>query len=174
MWRKEVYLHSLLSGWTFSNWKIIKRYTSKTYLLGQTSYLTKVVDSSEKVDLYHFKDTESYEKAQRTRGLSSANQTNFFWSYHKFWHKSWSNFIFLISIKHQFQNLNTTSASRLNLYFKILIKSSFKISRKIQLHDLYKTSATKYLPNSSFKFCLNFNFKIKSWPNVVLKVWTKI
>ena len=61
VWRKEVYLHSLLSGWTFSNWKIIKRYTSKTYLLGQTSYLTKVVGSSEKVDLYHFKGTESYE-----------------------------------------------------------------------------------------------------------------
>ena len=107
-------------------------------------------------------------KAQRTRGLSSAYQSNFFRSYLKFLHKSWSKFIFKISTKHQLQNFNQTSASRLNLKFKILSR----ISTKIKLHNLYKTSATKYRPNSSFKFCLNFNFKI--WPNVVLKVWTKV
>ena len=45
-------------------------------------------------------------KAQRTRGLSSSCQSNFLKSYHKFKHKSWSNFIFRISTKHQFQNLN--------------------------------------------------------------------
>ena len=39
-------------------------------------------------------------KAQRTRGLSS---------FHKFKHKSWSNFIFRISTRHQLQNLNQTS-----------------------------------------------------------------
>ena len=48
-------------------------------------------------------------KAQRTRGLSSAYQSNFFWSYHKFSHKSWSN-IFKISTKNQLQNLNQISA----------------------------------------------------------------
>ena len=53
-----------------------------------------------------------------------------------------------------------TSASQLNLKFKILSKPGFKISTKIQLHYLYKTSAAKYWPNSSFKSCLNFNFKI--------------
>ena len=48
-------------------------------------------------------------KARRTRGLSSANQSNFFRSYHKFLHKFWSN-IFRISTKHQLKNLNWTSA----------------------------------------------------------------
>ena len=36
-------------------------------------------------------------KAQWTRGLSSSCQSNFLKSYHKFKHKSWSNFIFRIS-----------------------------------------------------------------------------
>ena len=40
-------------------------------------------------------------KAQRTRGLSSAFQSS-----NKYKHKSWSNFIFRISTKHQLQNLN--------------------------------------------------------------------
>ena len=68
--------------------------------------------------------------------------------------------IFKILTKHQLQNFNQTSASRLNLKFTILSR----ISTKIQLHNLYKTSATKYRPNSSFKFCLNFNFKILTKP----------
>ena len=83
-------------------------------------------------------------------------------------HISWSNFIWGISTKHQIQNLNPTSASRPNLKFKILSR----ILTKIQLHNLYKTSAKKYRPNSSFKFCLNST--LKSWPNLVLKVRTKI
>ena len=45
-------------------------------------------------------------KAQRTRGLSSPCQSNFLKSYHKFKHKSWSNFIFKISTKHLLQDLN--------------------------------------------------------------------
>ena len=52
----------------------------------------------------------------------------------------------------------STSASRLNLKFKILTKPGFRISTKIQLHYLYKTSAAKHWRNSSFKSCLNFNF----------------
>ena len=60
---------------------------------------------------------ETLPKAQRTRGLSSTYQSNFFRSYHKFKNKSWSNFIFRFSIKHQLQNLNKTSASQLNLKF---------------------------------------------------------
>ena len=73
-------------------------------------------------------------KAQRTRGLSSGYQSNFFWSYHKFSNKSWSNFILRISTKHQLQNLNQTSASSQNLSFKILTKPSLRISTTIQLH----------------------------------------
>jgi len=112
-------------------------------------------------------------KAQRTRGLSSSYQNNLLRSYHEFKHKSWSSFIFRISTKHQLQNFNQTSASRLNLKFTILSR----ISTKIQLHNLYKTSATKYRPNSSFKFCLNFNFKILTKPcaqslNKSLVLWT--
>ena len=53
---------------------------------------------------------ETLPKAQRTRGLSSAYQSNFLRSYHKFLHKSWSN-VFRISTKHQLQNLNQTWAS---------------------------------------------------------------
>ena len=92
----------------------------------------------------------------------------------KFLHKFWSNFIFKISNSYQLQNLNQIWTSRVKLDFKIFTKPSFRISSKIQLHNLYKTLATKYRPNSSFKFHLNLNFKIKSWPNVVLKVWTKV
>ena len=112
-------------------------------------------------------------KAQRTRGLSSSYHSNFLRLYHEFKHKSWSNFIFRISTKHQLQNFKQTSASRLNLKFKILSR----ISTKIQLHNLYKTSATKYRPNSSFKFCLNFKFTILTKPcaqslNKSLALWT--
>ena len=57
-------------------------------------------------------------KAQRTPGLSSAYQSNFFRSYHKFLHKSWSN-IFRISTKHQLQNLNQASAFWRNLNSKL-------------------------------------------------------
>ena len=108
----------------------------------------------------HKSITNTLPKAHRTRGLSSSNQSNILRSYHEFKHKSWSNFIFRISTKHQLQNFKQTSTSRLNLKFKILSR----ISTKIQLHNLYKTSATKYRPNSSFKFCLNFNFKILTKP----------
>ena len=143
---------------------------------------------------------EKLPMAQWTRGLSSSYQSNFLRSYREFKHKSWSNFIFRILTKHQLQNFNQTSVSRLNLKFKILSRISTKhqlqnfnqtsasrlnlkftifsrISTKIQLHNLYKTSATKYRPNSSFKFCLNFNFKILTRPcaqslNKSLALWT--
>ena len=93
---------------------------------------------------------ETLPKAQRTRGLSSAYQSNFFRLYHKFLHKFWSN-IFRISTKHQPQNLNQTSAFRQNLKLKILTKPSFRISTKIELHNLNQASAAKYWPNFSFK-----------------------
>ena len=100
-------------------------------------------------------------KAQRTRGLSS---------YHKFKHKSWSNFIFRISTKHLIQNLNQTPAFPQNLSFKILTKPSFRIS--IQLHNLYKTLAEKtgQFPAAN----LAWTSTSKSWPTFVLKVWTKV
>ena len=52
-------------------------------------------------------------KAQRTRGLSS---------YHKFKHKSWSNFIFKILTKHQLQNINQASTSKSRTNNSISIK----------------------------------------------------
>ena len=61
-------------------------------------------------------------KAQRTRELSSADQSNFFRSYHKFSNKSWLDFIFIISTKQQLQNISQISAFRLILNFKILTK----------------------------------------------------
>ena len=85
-------------------------------------------------------------KAQRTQGLSSAYQ-----SWNKFKHKSWSNFIFKISTKHSLQNPNQTSASRLNLIFKILTKASIKILTKKNLHNLNQGSAAIYWLNLSFK-----------------------
>ena len=89
-------------------------------------------------------------KAQRTRGLSSGYQSNFFWSYHKFSNKSWSEFILIISTKQQLQNLNQRSAFWLNLNFKILT-SSFGVSTKNNIHNLNQGSATKYWLNFSFK-----------------------
>ena len=101
-------------------------------------------------------------KAQRTRGLSSTYQSNFFGSYHKFKHKSWSN-IFRISTLHQLQNLNQTSPFRQNLNLKILTKPnqnldqewtsypqptiSSKIMTKLQLQNLAWTSTSKSWPN---------------------------
>ena len=67
---------------------------------------------------------------QRTRGLSSGYQSNFFKSIHKFSNKSWSDFTFLISIKPQLQNSNQISAFRLNLNFKILTKPQPRMSSK--------------------------------------------
>ena len=78
-------------------------------------------------------------RAQRTWGLSSTFQ-----SLNKFKHESWSNFIFRISTKHSLQNSNQTSASRLNLKFKIFTKSSFRVSTNIQSHDLCKHQPAKY------------------------------
>ena len=101
-----------------------------------------------------------------------------------------------ILIKFHLQNLDQASSSKsqpnisiwLNLFiFKILTKPSFRISTKIQLHYLYKTSAAKYWPNSSFKSCLNFNFKILTkpcaqslnkslalWPNLSFQICNKL
>ena len=70
---------------------------------------------------------------------------------------------------------------------QILTKPRFRIPTKIQLHNLYKTSAVKYWPNSSFKSCLNFNFKILTnffaqslnkhldfWPNLGFQICNKL
>ena len=122
--------------------------------------------------------------AKRNRGLGFAYEIQSFRPYHKFW--SWSNFTFRISTKHQ-QNLNQASVFPLNLNFKILTKPSLRISTKIQLHNLYKTSAEKNWPSSSCKFCLNFNFNILTkpcaqslnkslafWPNLSLQICNKL
>ena len=87
-------------------------------------------------------------KAQRTRGLSSSCQIN------SWVHITSSNtnldHISSSESRLSIKNLNQTSASPLNLKFKILTKPSFRISTKIQ------TPASKS--------CLNFNFKILTNP----------
>ena len=82
-------------------------------------------------------------KAQQTRGLSSAYQSNFFRSCHKFLHKSFFKFLL--------QNLDEafTSKSQPNISIstkskaKILTKPSFRILAKIQLRNLNQTSPAK-------------------------------
>ena len=85
--------------------------------------------------------TKTLPKAQRTRGLSSTYQINFFGSYHKFKHKSWSN-IFRISILHQVQNLNQTSPFWQNLNLKSWPNQT-RISTKNELHSHNQASAAK-------------------------------
>ena len=80
----------------------------------------------------------------------------------------------------------------LNFHFdywhpSLMSKPDFRISANIQLYYLYKTSATKYWQNSSFKSCLNFNFKILTqscpqrlnkssalWPNLSFQICNKL
>ena len=102
-------------------------------------------------------------------------QSNFFRSYHEFLHRACPNFIFRIWTKHQLQNLNRTSSSRLNLNFKILSR----ISTKIQLHNLYKTSAAKYCSNFNFKTLTNpsaqsLNKSLALGPNVTSQICNKL
>ena len=95
---------------------------------------------------------------------------------------TWSNFIFRITTKHQLQNLNRTSSSRLNLNFKIFTKRSFRISTKIQPYNLNQTSVAKYWSNFGLKLKISpdlhkiltkpcaqsLNKKIVLWPNFSL------
>ena len=89
-------------------------------------------------------------KAQRTRGwVLLTKVTNFFLV--NFLHKSWSNLILRILIKHQPKHLNQTSAVVLNFNNTILTRPSLRISNKIKLHNLNQASAAKCWPNFSFK-----------------------
>ena len=116
-------------------------------------------------------------KAQRTRGLSSAYQSN------KFLHKSWSNSKFNIF--------------RPNFNFITSPSLSSKILTKLQFQNLAWTLTSKYWPKLPSESRLRSNFitftkhqqkktgqtpapnlawtsTSKSWPNLVLKVWTKV
>ena len=108
------------------------------------SEITAVLADREVLRIY----IETLPKAQRTRGLSSSCQSNFLRSYHihKLKHKSAST-----------KNLNQTSASPLNLKFKILTKPSFRISTKIQHHNINQILASIYWPDFSIKI---FNFNV--------------
>ena len=109
-------------------------------------------DSMKTADLLFVSETKHCQR--HNGGLSSGYQSNFFWSYHKFSNKSWSDFIFIISTKQQFQNLSQISASQLNLNFKILTNQttatkywltiSFKISPKLQLQNFDQTLCLKF------------------------------
>ena len=96
-----------------------------------------------------------------------------FMSYHKIKHKYWL-FFFLQNIDHA-----SISKSRPNI--------SVSTKLRIQNIDQTKTSAAKYWPNSSFKSCLNFNFKILTklfaqslnkhldfWPNLGFQICNKL
>jgi len=116
-----------------------------------------VMANSSDLDLPH--QIKTLPKAQRTRGLSSAHQSNFFRSYHKFSTKSWLDLIFIISTKQQLQNISQISAFWLILNFKILAKRSLRISTKNNLHNLQ--------PRISSNFSLKIlpeNFKILTKP----------
>ena len=113
-----------------------------------------------------------FKHCQRHNG-PEGYQSNFFKSYHKLFHKSWSN-IFRISAKHQLQNLNQASAFWRNLNLKLLTKPIFRILTKIELHNHMKHQQQNNDQTSASKSCLNINFKILTKPwNLVLKVWTK-
>ena len=132
------------------------------FVPSKISFTKKEGKHTENVHNEHTQKYKTLPKAHRTRGLSSSYQSYFLRSYHKFKHKYWIKIKIRISTKHQL--LRKTSASPINLKSKILTKPSFRISTKIQLHHLYKTSAAKCWTSFSFKVLLNFNFKILTNP----------
>ena len=84
--------------------------------------------------------------------------------------KSWLNFNFKILTKPCAQSQNKSLTLWLNLSLQIC-------NKMLPTRSSSSTSATKYRPNSSFKFCLNFNFKILTKPcaqslNKSLALWT--
>ena len=109
-------------------------------------------------------------KAQRTRGLSSSN---FLRPYHKYKHKSWSNFIFWISSKRQLKNLNQTSRQNLNFNLAPESRPRFSLitSSKHQWQNTNQTPASKYCRNVNFKIlnkpcALSVNKILTLWPNL--------
>ena len=103
-------------------------------------------------------------------------------SLNKFKHKSWSNFIFRISTKHSLQNHNQTSASRLNLKFKILTKASFRIFRQDFEAGVWLSFCCWYFEevmklnlgrNTYARFLVNIlNFKFSLDADVWLRFWS--
>ena len=144
-------------------WAISKLYNCALSLFIQV--LTSLLFKSNMCSVqFHFiLVNKTLPKAKRTRGLTS---------YHKITvHKSWIYYDFRISIEHSLQNLNQTSASRLNLKLKswpnlvaeYLPRFNFVTSTKHQQQNTDQSSASKSR--------LNFNFKILT---KLLKVWTKV
>ena len=82
-----------------------------------------------KLAYWNFTVGQKRQKAQRTRGLRSFTKLTSFLiiSYHKFVHKSWSNFSIRILIKLQLQNLNQTSASKYWPNFSLEISASLTL-----------------------------------------------
>ena len=115
--------------------------------------------------------TKTLSKTQRTRGLSSSCQSNFLKSIRSS-NINLDHILFSesrLSINKKYQP-NVSISSKLKK-FKILTKPSFRISTKIQLHNLYKTSAANDEQSPASKSCLNINFKILT--NLVLKSLNK-
>ena len=126
----------------------------KIYIHYQLVYLPNIDSSISTAN--HISDKNKH--CQKHNGLEGwvllTKITSFVIS--KFLQKFWSNFISIISTKHQLQNLNQISAFWLNLNFKILTKPSFRISTKIKLHNLHQASTAKYWPKFSFKISPEF------------------
>ena len=108
-------------------------------------------------ELLEIEKKKNREKVQRTRGLSSGYQSNFFRSCNKFSNKSWSDFIFIISTKQQLQNLNQISGANYWLNF------SFKISPELQLQNLDQTINAQSLDKN-----------LILWPNFSLQICNKL
>ena len=109
---------------------------------------------------------ETLPKAQRTRGLSS---------------------YYRISIKHQLQNFNQTSASQLNLKLKswpnlaseYWPRFNFVTSSKHQRQNADQTSASKSRLNFNFKILIkpcaqSLNKSLALWPNLSFQICNKL
>ena len=114
-------------------------------------------DSMKTADLLFVSETKHCQR--HNGGLSSGYQSNFFWSYHKFSNKSWSDFIFKILTKQLLQDLNQISAAKYWLNF------SFKISPELQLQNLDQTLCSK----SGI-----LDKKLILWPNLSFQICTKL
>ena len=82
-----------------------------------------------------------------------------------------------ILTKFQFQNLDLalTSKSQPNisiLKLRILTKASFRILTCWPRFNLVTSTKNQQQNTPASKSCLNFNFK--SWPNLLLDIWTKV
>ena len=86
-------------------------------------------------------------------------------------HKSWTYYNFRISIMHSLQNLNQTSASRLNLKLNSWPNLASEYWPRFNLVTSTKHRQQNTDQTSASKSCLNFKFLTKPCAS---KSWTKV